>query len=435
MADTARTASVSRARALQREAATELMAALTNGFYERVRGQVRLTYKRFGSLQYVATYLLDAARLEIEDMWYRGDVGMVDEHQMLGHLEVAVSEVATEIQQAALSGRTCLLAATDDAYPAINRGLLLEDGWEVSIVALDDLIGQARHMRRENRRLVVLVGGPGVAKPELKDIVAELKAMASRVLVVVPDQWAQAGGWQQLGADAWAGNSQTMLLLARKLVSADSTFSISEVAASLRVTPHAIRAWERRYRVPMPARDRSGQRKYTVDDVQLLFRLSHTAAVHGHSLKLSALEAQGFLMELSEVSSPTVRAVELDGPSGQSWRRVADAIPDLLMLLDGDGTIVDCNIATARAQDTSRENLRGRRITDLVIGYDRAKAVRLYRPAPRRREGWELRMHSARGELPVIAFESHIVAAREGSLLGLIGRKVDRIAAPLELTA
>jgi PAS domain-containing protein len=415
------------ARARRREEAKELMSAMLTGLHQRVRSVVERSVERSGSLQYVVSHLLDTARQETEDMWYRGDLGMLDERRMLGQLEAVVSEVARDLPHPVPAVRGCVLTATDEVAGAIDRGLLEEDGWHVRSVPVADVVSDLARVPSGERRLVVLVGGAAVADPELKLTVARLKAAGSRVLVVVPDQWAHAGGWQQLDADGWAGNAQTLILMARKLHSADNTFSISEVAASLRVTPHAIRAWERRYRLPIPDRDSSGQRRYTTEDVQLLLRISHAATVHGRSLKLAALEAQGFVAdEVPDVFTPApVTAIDADRPQGQPWVRVADAIPEMLMLVDGDGVIVDCNVATARARDTVRERLRGTRLTDLIIDYDRAKAVRLYRPSPRRRDGWELRMRSGASQaFLLVAFDSRVVAGKEGRLLGLIGRTI-----------
>jgi PAS domain-containing protein len=413
------------ARAQQRREASELMNAMLAGLSDRVPGVVRKALQRSGSFIDVISQLIDTARMEIEDMWYRGDIGVADEHRMLRELDKVAGDIATEMPGGSPSGRRCILAATDGPNGAINKRLLEEDGWTVRVSDPDNIVAQAQAALRPERRLVLLVGDTAVASPELKSTIAVLQAIGSRVLIVVPGHWAQAGQWQQLGADACAEDARTMLLLARKLYSADTSFSISEVAASLRVTPHTIRAWERRYKLPPPERDRGGQRTYTTDDVQFLLRISHTVTVHGHSLKLAALEAQGLLSdEVGDMGTLPGAAVESAAPNGSPWRRVADAMPELLILVDNEGTIVDCNIATARIRDTIRENLRGARLPDLVIDYDRAKAARLYRPSPRRRDGWELRMRSRRGQQTVVAFDSRPVAADGARLLGLIGRTV-----------
>ena len=120
----------------------------------------------------------------------------------------------------------------------------------------------------------------------------------------------------------------------------------------------------------------------------------------------------------------TVPTIGSSATPGQEWRRVADAVPELLMLVDREGTIVDCNIATARMRDTVRENVRGTRLTDLVIDYDRAKAVRLYRPALSRRDAWELRLRSTNDDQELVAFDSRVVAGDRSELLGLIGRVI-----------
>jgi PAS domain-containing protein len=414
------------ARAQERQEARDLMTAMLARADDQVRGLVRDALGRSGSLLYVVSHLVDTARQEVEDMWYRGDIGVVAEGRILRQLEVAVAEVATEIVEPQRAMRRCMLAATDPVTGMISRRLMEEDRWNVRVCDLRDIVFEARRTAGVERRLVIVVGEAAVARGELRGTVSALQALGSRVLLVVPGHWAQAGRWQQLGADSCASDARTMLLLARKLHSADTSFSISEVAASLRVTPHTIRAWERRYGLPGPARDKGGQRRYSVEDVQLLLRVSHVATVHGHSLRLAALEAQGLLSE-DVVDVPGATAVTSTGgvaPPGHEWRRIADAVPELMMLVDGEGKIVDCNVATARVRDAVREGLRGVRLTDLVIDYDRAKAVRLYRPSPTMRQGWELRLRSGSEGHTVVAFDSSIVAGENGRLLGLIGRVV-----------
>ena len=420
--------SVFTARAKQRKEARELMGALLAGVDDRTRAVVREAMRRSGSLLYVVSHLLDTARHEVEDMWYRGDIAMVDQRRMMGSLEAMVRDASSEAGGTAPPFRSCILTAANvTAAGTINRRLLEEDGWNVKELDIDDVVDEARNLPWVERRVAVLVGGAESALPDLRSPIAGLQALGSRVLVVAPGHWLQAGHWQQLGADASAEDARTMLLLARRLYAADTTFSISEVAASLRVSTHAIRVWERRYRLPTPARDRGGQRRYTAEDVQLLFRVSHAATVRGHSLRLASLEAQGLLSEdVTDVPGPlTSAATQISSIQTQAWLHVADAIPDILMLVDGEGRIVDCNVATARLRDTVRENLRGMKLADLVIDYDRAKAVRLYRPTPRRRDAWELRMPSpGDNKLRVVAFDSRVIVTREGRLLGLVGRIV-----------
>lgn len=50
--------------------------------------------------------------------------------------------------------------------------------------------------------------------------------------------------------------------------------SISKVAALCGVSPHTLRAWEKRYRLPPPAREGNGYRSYSDDQVELLRQMT-----------------------------------------------------------------------------------------------------------------------------------------------------------------
>ncbi len=414
------------ARSRLRHETHELMAALLAGHENRVRGVISQALSRSDSLLYVVSRLVDTARQEIEDMWYRGALGLLDEQKMLARLYEAVSAAAYDCVRPIDSGRRCMLIAGDTAAGTIDQALLEEDGWQVHRSAIADAEDLFRRLSPMERRVVVVVGSASFVGPQLKSTVGHIKSSGARVLVAVPDQWAHAGGWLQLGADEWAGNAQTLVLMARKLFAPDTSFSVSEVAATLGVTPHAIRAWERRYALPAPRRDRGGQRRYTTEDVYFLHRMSHSAAVHGRSLKLAALDAQGLLADDAPdiAGGSTVPAIDREGPFGEPWLRVADALPEMLLLVDSQGTILDCNVATARARNTLRESLRGVRLIDLVIDYDRAKAIRLYRPSPRRRDRWELRMRGSDKDPSLVSFDSRPLEGPGGVILGLIGTTI-----------
>ena len=74
------------------------------------------------------------------------------------------------------------------------------------------------------------------------------------------------------------------------------------------------------------------------------------------------------------------------------WRSAADLSKDLQMFLDSEGRIIDATIAVARSFGIVRGRLIATRFAELVEPFDRAKAVRLYRGAPRRHLGWELNL-------------------------------------------
>jgi PAS domain S-box-containing protein len=211
-------------------------------------------------------------------------------------------------------------------------------------------------------------------------------------------------------------------------MSETTLFTIGEVAAMVGLSAHTIRAWEKRHRLLAPHRTASGQRRYTTAEVELLQQVRQTVASRQVSLKLAVEFAQGRIEEPSrpspdpsDPSDPGPAVLEAPVEHGGLWRTVADLLPELIVILDEEGTILDANIACARATGTLRGRLRGVRLTDLVDPYDRAKAVRMYRPRPAQRRGWELnlRTHMLTG---LFSFDCWPIREGEHRRLVMVGR-------------
>ena len=184
-------------------------------------------------------------------------------------------------------------------------------------------------------------------------------------------------------------------------------FSIGEAATLVGVSPHTIRAWERRYQVVQPRRTPSRQRRYTADEVEVLRRVRRGAAMQG--------------------GAPTTtgrRPARADGsaaePEGSLWRSVADLVPELILVLD-EGSILKSNVALARLTVTLRERLRGQRFLDIVEPFDRAKAVIACLSPLRRRRGWELHLRAAKG-IVRYSFDCEPLWEDERELLVMVGR-------------
>src|SRR5437879_6472005 len=186
-------------------------------------------------------------------------------------------------------------------------------------------------------------------------------------------------------------------------------FSIGEVATLVGVSPHTIRAWERRHKVVKPRRTPSRQRRYSPDEVEVLRRVRREAAVHGPP---SANQPR-----LSGSSSAREGGVLEAG----LWRSVADLVPELILVLE-QGSILDTNVAVARLTDTLRERLRGLRFLDIVEPFDHAKAVIACLSPLRQRRGWDLNLRSARGILRY-SFDCQPIWEDGRELLVMIGRR------------
>ena len=52
-------------------------------------------------------------------------------------------------------------------------------------------------------------------------------------------------------------------------------YSIGEVCRLLGIKPHILRYWERELEFLNPGKDDGGRRRYSPDDLQLLFRIRH----------------------------------------------------------------------------------------------------------------------------------------------------------------
>lgn len=191
-------------------------------------------------------------------------------------------------------------------------------------------------------------------------------------------------------------------------MNAPAEFTIGEVASMIGFSPHTIRAWERRHNILKPQRTPSGQRRYTAEDIDLLREVINGVVVRGLTLKVAVRAAHGglLLQSIENGASPGLRhdngstglrhemdaALAMAEEPGAPWRAVADFMPQLIAILDGEGDIVDANVALVSVAGGLREQLRGARFVDFADPYDRAKAVTAFRPPFQRRRGWELNL-------------------------------------------
>lgn len=204
----------------------------------------------------------------------------------------------------------------------------------------------------------------------------------------------------------------------------EESFSISEVAAMVGLTTFTVRAWEKRYGIPKPARTASAHRRYTIDDVELLRRVKQGVSMRGLSLKLAARWARGDLPETEfEAPAPAALTSRAEEPPAETvpWRAMADLSASPMIIVSTDGRIVDANIAFARAAGVVRGSLRNTRFADLVDPHDRAKAIKAYRPPLQQRRGWELNLKT-RMVAGLYSFDCWPVRRGDEWLLGMIGR-------------
>ncbi|HET9781763.1 MAG TPA: MerR family transcriptional regulator [Candidatus Dormibacteraeota bacterium] len=205
-------------------------------------------------------------------------------------------------------------------------------------------------------------------------------------------------------------------------------YSIGEVAALLGVSPHAIRAWERRYGILSPERGVNRHRRYSAEDIEFLRDVKRTADINGTSLRL-ALEIVNGSVELAGGASPTPQPAVAETQDTQAttqsdvWRTLGDTVPFLIMLLDSEGVIVEANVAVARLLGVVRQRIAGRKFIGLVDPFDRMKASMLYRPRLRAVASWELNLTTPDGAR-LFSFSSWPVLVGDNTYLAVMGSEM-----------
>jgi PAS domain S-box-containing protein len=210
------------------------------------------------------------------------------------------------------------------------------------------------------------------------------------------------------------------------LMSQLDLYTIGEVAAILGVSPHTIRAWERRHGIVKPLRTTSRQRRYRVADVDLLRAIKRAIDLGGMSLKL----AYRTVSEGQQVPEPRLPRAQRRAPVAEPiasaagiWRGVADMLPELILIMKATGEIEESNVSAARAFGVTRQRLAGRAFADLIDPFDRAKAVLLHRPQLRTVKGWELNVMTRSGPR-LYSFQTWPVLRGDETSLALIGTEM-----------
>jgi len=203
-------------------------------------------------------------------------------------------------------------------------------------------------------------------------------------------------------------------------------YTIGEVASLLGISAHTIRAWERRHGIVHPERTATRQRRYRNEDIELLRDVKRAIELKGFSLKVASRAVTGDL----EPPEPATRGKRsrraerwaLEGDASL-WRTVGDILPQLILIIDREGKIVEANVAVARTFGNVRQRFTGRKFVDLVDPFDRSKATMLYQPELRIVQSWELNMLTHSGAR-LYSFQTWPVNQGDSTLLALVGAQL-----------
>jgi len=178
---------------------------------------------RVGSRAAVFADLVQPAQYEVGDLWYRGQIGIGDEHRAADMVERLVGMLPpTPCRSPVPAGARCLLTVMPGERHTVGLSmfaLVLEDeGWEVELLdhecEPEDLVGL---VERARPRLVGLSAGYLPAPQRVGQVVGAIRDLSVPVLVGGA-AFNRAGDlWRRVGASAHGPDPRIGAVLARRL--------------------------------------------------------------------------------------------------------------------------------------------------------------------------------------------------------------------------
>jgi methanogenic corrinoid protein MtbC1 len=167
--------------------------------------------------------LVQPAQNEVGDLWYRGQIGIGDEHRAASVVERLVSQLPpTPSRSPVPAGARCLLTVMPGERHTIGLSMvalaLEDDGWKVELLDRDcepeDMAGL---VDRTRPRLVGLSAGYLPTPNRVAQVVGAIRALSVPVLVGGA-AFNRAGDlWRRVGASAHGPDPRIGAVLARRL--------------------------------------------------------------------------------------------------------------------------------------------------------------------------------------------------------------------------
>jgi MerR family transcriptional regulator, light-induced transcriptional regulator len=182
-------------------------------------------FREMGSRLALFADLIHPAQYEIGDLWYRGEIGIADEHRATAIVEeITLALPPTPAQGRSPRGR-CVLAAVGSEQHVVGLRLLgaalEDDGWTVTMLGgrtpATDLTEMVRKLRP---RFVGLSAGYLPQPGSLKATIEDLKKLRVPVLVGGPAFNRNASLWSRVGADGHGTDVRVAVALAQRIAAA-----------------------------------------------------------------------------------------------------------------------------------------------------------------------------------------------------------------------
>lgn len=199
------------------------MNALLKGDRPSAYRVADLEFADLGSRAAVFADLIHPAQYEIGELWYRGVIGVADEHRATALVETIVDRLPPTPTEDPLLGCRCVLAAVGAEGHVIGLRLLAaamaDDGWQVDLLgpgtSVEDLQATVDRVSPQ------LIGISAAYVTDVAQITSAVRLIKERGIPVLVGGAAFNRAFslvEQVGADAHGADARVALTLARRLV-------------------------------------------------------------------------------------------------------------------------------------------------------------------------------------------------------------------------
>jgi methanogenic corrinoid protein MtbC1 len=198
---------------------------LREGDKEGAAAFLQDAFRETGSRLALFADLIHPAQYEVGDLWYRGEIGIADEHRATAIVEEITSALPPTPAQGRSPRGKCVLAALGAEQHVVGLRLLAvaleDDGWTVTILGGRTPAADLAQMVQKVRPKFVGLSAGYLPRPDsLKSTVEELKKLGLPVLVGGPAFNRNASLWTRVGADGHGSDVRVAVALAQRIAAA-----------------------------------------------------------------------------------------------------------------------------------------------------------------------------------------------------------------------
>lgn len=200
-----------------------LLTALLQDDRASAIGIAEEAYAALGSRAAVFAELIHPAQYEIGELWYRGEIGIADEHRATAIVEAIVDRLPPGRRPAQAAHPICVLAAVGAEAHVVGLHMLAaaftDDGWAVTVLGKHTPVDRLLNVVEQRRPS--LVGISAGYLPDIHQVTTTIRLVKARGIPVM------VGGAafnrnptlvERVGADAHGQDVRVALTLARRLI-------------------------------------------------------------------------------------------------------------------------------------------------------------------------------------------------------------------------